>query len=80
VVDTQKKPPTSLVAFVDSQAAIDGTLEAWLPRLIESNEILVAALERLRNLFSAGEPVDTGKVLSEIETALERAASMQRGV
>jgi hypothetical protein len=75
-----RKPPTSLVAFVDSQAAIDGTLEAWLPRLIESNEILVAALERLRDLCSTGDRVDTGEVLSEVETALERAASMQRGV
>jgi len=74
-----KKPPTSLVAFVDSQAAIDGTLEAWLPRLIGSNEILVAALERLRNLCSAGEPLDTREVLSEVETALEKAASMQKG-
>jgi hypothetical protein len=79
-VDTPKKPPTSLVAFVDSQAAIDGTLEAWLPRLIESNEILVAALERLRSRCSAGEPMDTGEVLSVVETALERAANMQRGL
>ncbi len=53
-MDTPKKPPT---AFVDSQAAIDGTLEAWLPRLIESNEGLVAALERIKKLHSSGEPV-----------------------
>jgi hypothetical protein len=79
VVDTPKKPPTSLMAFTDSQAAIDGTLEAWLPRLIESNEILVAALERVRDLHSGGEPVDATEVRSEVETALERAASMQRG-
>jgi hypothetical protein len=79
-VNTPKKPPTSLVAFTDSQAAIDGTLEAWLPRLIESNEILVAALERVRDLHSAQRPVDAEEVISEVETALERAANMQKGL
>jgi hypothetical protein len=79
-VDTPKKPPTSLIAFMDSQAAIDGTLEAWLPRLIESNEILMAALVRVRDLYLAGQPVNAGEVLSEVETALERAANMHKGL
>ncbi len=76
---TPKKPPTSLTAFVDSQAAIDGTLEAWLPRLIESNEMLVAALVRVRDLHSAGQ-VDAEEVLSEVEAALQKAANMQKGI
>jgi hypothetical protein len=79
-VDTPKKPPSSLIAFMDSQAAIDGTLEAWLPLLIESNEILVAALLRIRELHSARAPVDADEVLLEVDTALERAAGMHRGL
>jgi len=64
---------------MDSQAAIDGTLEAWLPRLIENNQILVAALMRVRDLHSAGEPVDPEEVLLEVDTALERAANIHKG-
>jgi hypothetical protein len=79
-VETPKIPSSSLVGFKDSQAAIDGTLEAWLPRLIENNEILVAALVRVRDLHSAGEPVDPEEVLHEVETALERAANIHKGL
>jgi hypothetical protein len=78
-VDTPKKPPSSLIGFMDSQAAIDGTLEAWLPRLIENNQILIAALMRVRDLHSAGEPVDPEEVLLEVDTALERAANIHKG-
>ena len=67
-MEIPKKPDINLIAFKDSQAAIDGTLEAWLPRLIESNEILVAALERIKKLHSSGEPVASKEVLLEINT------------
>jgi hypothetical protein len=77
-VETPKKPDINLIAFKDSQAAIDGTLEAWLPRLIESNEILVAALEHIENLHSSGEPVASQEVLLAIKTALQKAATMHR--
>jgi hypothetical protein len=80
LVEIPKKPDINLIAFKDSQAAIDGTLEAWLPRLIESNEALVAALERIKKLYSSGEPVASKEVLLEINTALEKAAAMQRGL
>jgi hypothetical protein len=79
-VEIPKKPDINLIAFKDSQAAIDGTLEAWLPRLIESNEVLVAALERIKKLHSSGEPVASEKVLLEINLALEKAATTQRGL
>jgi hypothetical protein len=79
-VDIPQKPTINLIAFKDSQAAIDGTLEAWLPRLIESNEILVAALERIRDLHSSGEPVASEEVLLEANLALQKAATMQRGL
>ena len=80
LVEKPKRPAINLIAFKDSQAAIDGTLEAWLPRLIESNEILVAALEHIKILHSSGEPVVSEEVLLEIRTALKRAATMQRGL
>ncbi len=79
-MEIPKKPDINLIAFKDSQAAIDGTLEAWLPRLIESNEVLVAALERIKKLHSSGEPVASEKVLLEINLALEKAATTQRGL
>ena len=79
-MERPRKPDINLIAFKVSQAAIDGTLEAWLPRLIESNEVLVAALERIKRLYSSGEPVASKEVLLEINTALEKAAAMQRGL
>jgi hypothetical protein len=41
--DTDRKPPAKAIIFQDPQTAIDGLLDDWLPRLIESNEILTAA-------------------------------------
>ena len=79
-MEKPKRPAINLIAFKDSQAAIDGTLEAWLPRLIESNEILVAALERIKQLHSSGRPVASEEVLLEINMALEKAAIMQGGL
>jgi hypothetical protein len=43
--------------FTDAQAAIDATLDAWLPSLIESNDSLIAALTRLRDFYLAGTPM-----------------------
>jgi hypothetical protein len=75
-----KKPPHSVAEFPDIHAAIDGLLDAWLPRLIVSNEILFAALVRVRDYHLAGAP-ETGAdgVLADVETALERAARAQNG-
>jgi hypothetical protein len=68
-----KKLPSNVVEFPDAHAAIDGLLDAWLPRLIESNEILTDALLRVRDL------VVPEQVRAEVEIALERAARAKNG-
>ena len=68
-----KKLPSNVVEFPDVHAAIDGLLDAWLPRLIESNEILTDALLRVRDL------VVPEQVRAEVEVALERAARAKNG-
>jgi hypothetical protein len=79
-VDVQKKPPTKAEVFTDAQAAIDATLDAWLPSLIESNDSLIAALTRLRDIYLAGTLMPgAAPVLADVEAALEQAAKMRRG-
>jgi hypothetical protein len=73
-VESPKKPPSKVIAFPDAQGAIEGTLDAWLPRLIEANEILTAALIRIRDLQVAGA---SNEILKEAVTALEAAAKAQ---
>jgi hypothetical protein len=68
-----KKPPSNVVEYPDAHAAIDGLLDAWLPRLIESNEILTEALERVRDL------VAVEQVRAEVEVALQKAARAKNG-
>jgi hypothetical protein len=76
----QGKPPGKAKEFTDAQGAIDATLDAWLPSLIESNDSLVAALTRLRDFYLAGQPMPGAEgVLTEVEAALEQAAKTRRG-
>jgi hypothetical protein len=76
----QRKPPTKAEVFTDAQAAIDATLDAWLPSLIESNDSLIAALTRLRDFYLVGTPMPGAEaVLAEVEAALEQAAKTRRG-
>jgi hypothetical protein len=49
-MESPKKPAHSVIRFKDAQSAIDGTLEVWLPRLVESNDALEEALLLLRDL------------------------------
>jgi len=73
--------PNSVIEFPDIHAAIDGLLDAWLPRLIVSNEILFAALVRVRDYHLAGAPeAAADQVLAEVEAALEKAAKIQNGL
>jgi hypothetical protein len=75
-----KKPSSNVVEFPDAHAAIDGLLDAWLPRLIESNEILTDALVHVRDFHLAGGPlVPLEQVRAEVEAALERAARAKNG-
>jgi hypothetical protein len=75
-----RKHPNTVAEFPDIHAAIDGLLDAWLPRLIVSNEILFAALVRVRDHHLEGAPAAAAdQVLAEVETALEKAAKAQNG-
>lgn len=66
--------------FPDAQAAIDGTLEAWLPRLVESNDALIAVLVHLRDSYLSQLPALLAtEMTAEIDTALEKALRAQRG-
>ena len=79
-VEMQRKPPAKAQEFTDAQSAIDFTLDTWLPRLIESNDSLIAALTRLRDFYKTGTPMPGAEaVLAEVEAALEQAAKTQRG-
>jgi hypothetical protein len=80
-VDQPKKLPNNVIEFPDVHAAIDGLLDAWLPRLIESNEILIDALLRVRKLYLPGAPeVAAERVLAEVELALEKAVRARNGL
>jgi hypothetical protein len=76
----QRKPPAKAQEFTDAQAAIDATLDAWLPSPIESNDSLITALTRLRDLYLTGTPTPGAEaVLTEVEAALAQAAKTRRG-
>lgn len=77
-VDAPKKPPINATSFIDAQSAIDATLDALLPGLIASNESLVGALKRLRDLYLTGTQISgADAVLAEVESALQEAAKAQ---
>jgi hypothetical protein len=80
IVDVQKKPPTKAQEFTDAQGAIDATLDAWLPSLIEANDSLIAALTRMRDLYLTGTAVPgADAILAEVEAALEKGTKTRRG-
>jgi hypothetical protein len=75
-----KKTPATVIEFPDPQAAIDGFIDVWLPRLVRSNQILTVALLRVREHLRAGVAVpDTSTLLAEVEKALERAERIENG-
>jgi hypothetical protein len=60
----------------DASARIEG----FMRRLIESNQVLAAALVRLRDFYLAGAPpLVTDKVMAQVETALEMARRVENG-
>ena len=80
VMDLPKKPPAKADTYLDTQSSADAVLEAWLPRLIESNEALMAAIVRLRDLYLAEGPrAEAKEVLVQVRVALERAEMVQKG-
>jgi hypothetical protein len=72
---TSQKPAHKVITFKDAQSAIDGTLETWLPRLVESNDALEDALLLLRDLYLARSCVAEGVVLKQVDEALDKAAT-----
>jgi hypothetical protein len=77
--DTQRKPPGRAIEFPDAQTAIDDLLDDWLPSLVKSNEILTAALIRVKGFCLAeSSTMAADRVLAEVDLALERAATAGR--
>jgi hypothetical protein len=75
-----KKSSGALIEFPDPQAAIDGFIDVWLPRLVRSNQILTVALLRVReHLRSGANAAETAKLLAEVEKALDRAERIENG-
>jgi hypothetical protein len=66
-----------ILEFVVPHEAIEIDLERWLRRVLESNDVLVAALERIRGSYKsmmAGRSVtDAAEILAAVETALKNA-------
>ena len=73
-MELPKKPPQGVITFQDAQSAIDGTLENWLPRLVESNDALEEALLLLRDLYCSRNGLVEEVVLKRVEEALGKAA------
>jgi hypothetical protein len=75
-----KKSPGAVIQFPDPQAAIDGFIDVWLPRLVKSNQILTVALLRVREHLRTGtNATDAVQLLGEVERALERAERIENG-
>jgi hypothetical protein len=73
-MELPKKPPHRVITFQDAQSAIAGTLETWLPRLVESNDALEEALILMRDLYLSRNSAAEDVVLKRVEEALEKAA------
>ena len=73
------KNPGKAIAISQPQDT-DARIEGFRSRLIESNQVLAAALVRLRDFYLAGAPpLVTDNVLAQVETALEMAKRVENG-
>jgi hypothetical protein len=72
--DDKEAEAQKVIVFMDAQAAIAGTLESWLPRLIASNDALEAALSLLRDMYFARRSFPEDTILRQVEDALNKAA------
>ncbi len=73
-MEAYKKPARKIATFKDAQSAITGTLEVWLPRLVESNDALEQALLLLRDFHLGHTTLAEDVVLAQVEQALEKSA------
>jgi hypothetical protein len=68
------------VSAISQPQAARARIEGFTNRLIESNQVLAAALVRLRDFYLAGAPpLITDKVMAQVETALEMAKRVECG-
>jgi hypothetical protein len=74
-MEPPKKPAHRAITFKDAQSAIAGTLETWLPRLVESNDALEEALLLLRDIYLSPNSVAEEAVLKRVAEALDKAAT-----
>jgi hypothetical protein len=74
-MEPPKQQVPRVITFKDAQSAIAGTLETWLPRLVESNDVLEEALLLLRNLYLSENRSAEDSVLKRVEEALDKAAT-----
>jgi hypothetical protein len=75
-------PPkaSSKVIEISQPRDASARIEAFMMRLMESNEVLAAALVRLRDFYLAGAPpLVADKVLAQVDTALEMATRAKNG-
>jgi hypothetical protein len=72
-----KQPSGKVLPFAVPQDTIEAQLEAWVTGIIQSNDALAAALERIRDSYKgmmAGESViDAEQILATVEGALKQA-------
>jgi hypothetical protein len=79
IMDPSKKPG-KVIEFAQPQEHAVVRIEAFMGRLIESSEMLVAALLRLRAFYLAGAPpMAADKVLAQVAVALEMAERTRNG-
>lgn len=73
------KKPGKVIAISQPQDAV-ARIEAFVGRLLESSDLLAAALVRLRDFYLAGAPpLAADKVLAQVDAALEMAARAKHG-
>ncbi len=72
--------PGKVIEFAQPQQHAVVRIEAFMGRLIESSDVMVAALVRLRDFYLAGAPpLAADKVLAQVAAALEMAERTRNG-
>jgi hypothetical protein len=79
IMDPSEKPG-KVIAFAQPQQHAVVRIEAFMGRLIESSDLLAAALVRLRDFYLAGAPpLAADNVLAQVAAALEVAERTRNG-
>ena len=78
-VESPRRTRRRAMPFRDARSAIIGTVQAWLPQLVESNKALEEALLLLRDLLFARRRLGEDVVLEMVEHALTKAQHTRDG-